>query len=141
MSPSQVPSTKAGSSRPPQSRQPWAVWCVMCKAACLAPHQGSAENAFCDSDPPRSWLSPYVPRHGWLAWHLISPLSVVVAPKTLLQLTAGPSVWPSAATGASGGGQLVSSGATGGAGQTSWRMASSSRGRKGRKGNVKLRPC
>lgn len=71
----------------------------------------------------------------------ISPLSVVVAPKTLLQLTAGPSVWPSAATGASGGGRLMSSGAAGGAGQTSWRRASSSRGRKGRKGNVKLRPC
>lgn len=35
----------------------------------------------------------------------------------------------------------MSSGAARGAGQTSWRMASSSQDRKGRKGNVKLRPC
>lgn len=115
VSPSQVPSTKAGSSRPLQSRQPWAVWSVMCKATCLAPHQVSAEKAFCDSDPPRSWLSPHVPYHGWLPATFISPLSVAV-PKTLLQLTAGPTVWPSAAMGASGRGRLMSSGAAGGAG-------------------------
>lgn len=31
-------STKADSFRRPWSRQSWAVWCIMCKTTCLAPH-------------------------------------------------------------------------------------------------------
>lgn len=77
MSPSQVPSTKAGSSRPPRSQQPWAIRCIMCKTTCLAPHQVSAEKSLLEADLE----NPQVPRHGWFACHIHFPSEHVCCPK------------------------------------------------------------